>query len=116
MNAAKSVQYFGVFLVIEGILLIAIPDLFLGVILLNALDVWVRILGVALAILGYFYFEMGRQNVRSFLRLTTHSRTFQFLTISVFVLLGWIHPMIFLPSGFEFLCGVLTFVLLKRES
>ncbi|TGK06844.1 hypothetical protein EHO59_01590 [Leptospira semungkisensis] len=115
INAAKSVQYFGVFLLIEGTLLILVPDLFLSFFLLSAEDVWVRVVGVALAILGYFYFRMGSWNFRPFLWLTTHSRSFQFIAIAIFVLLGMASPMLLLPSGFEFLCGIATFLLLKKE-
>ncbi|TGK02836.1 hypothetical protein EHQ53_05020 [Leptospira langatensis] len=115
INAAKSVQYFGVFLLIEGTLLILVPDLFLSLFLLSAEDVWVRVVGVALAILGYFYFQMGSWNIRPFLKLTTHSRSFQFVAIAIFVLLGMANPMLLLPSGFEFLCGLLTLLLLRKE-
>lgn len=115
INAAKSVQFFGIFLLIEGLLLITVPNFFLGLFLLSASDVWVRVVGLTLIILGYFYFRMGQENVRLFLKLTTHSRTFQFLVLISFVALGWIHPMILLPSGFEFLCGVWTFSLLNKE-
>ncbi|PJZ77683.1 hypothetical protein [Leptospira neocaledonica] len=116
INSAKSVQYFGIFLLIEGLLLITVPNFFLGLFLLSASDVWVRVVGLTLIILGYFYFRMGQDNIRPFLKLTTHSRSFQFVVLVIFVLLGWIHPMILLPSGFEFLCGVWTFFLLKKEN
>lgn len=115
IHAAASVQFFGIFLILEGLLLLSVPDLFLSLFLLDAKDAWVRILGLALAILGYFYFRLGRENVRSFLILTTHSRTAQFVVIAGFVSLGLIGPMILLPSGFEFLCGLWTLYLLKRE-
>ncbi|MGJ4787840.1 hypothetical protein EHQ52_05735 [Leptospira koniambonensis] len=116
INSGKSVQYFGIFLLIEGFLLITVPNFFLSLFLLSASDVWVRVVGLTLIILGYFYFKMGQENIRPFVKLTTHSRTFQFIVLIIFVLLGWIHPMILMPSGFEFLCGVWTFSLLKKEN
>ncbi|WP_238325516.1 DUF2065 family protein [Leptospira inadai] len=116
IGAAKSVQYFGIYLVFEGILLLAIPDFFLNLFLLHAADVWVRITGLCLMILGYFYFNMGIQNVRPFLVLSTHTRTFQFIILGIFVLVKWVGPTILIAGGVEFLAGIWTFFELRHEA
>ncbi len=116
IGAAKSVQYFGVYLFIEGILILIVPKLFLSFFLLEAQDVWVRITGLCLVILGYFYFHMGKSNVRPFLVLSTHTRSFQMIVLAIFVTLGWIGPMILIAGGLEFLSGVWTFFELRKEA
>ncbi|EPG72889.1 PF09838 family protein [Leptospira fainei serovar Hurstbridge str. BUT 6] len=116
IGAAKSVQYFGMYLVFEGILLLIIPDFFLNLFLLQAADVWVRITGLCLMILGYFYFNMGNQNVRPFLVLSTHTRTFQFIILGIFVALEWIGPTILIAGGVELLAGIWTFFELRNEA
>jgi hypothetical protein len=115
-RAAFSVTAFGIYLIGEGALLIALPNLLLSLFgMPAALDVWIRVTGLAVVILGYFYTRCGLANMRQFFELSLHTRSFQFAFFIVLVALQFISPMILLVSGVELASAVWTLLALRAD-
>jgi hypothetical protein len=114
-RAAQSVLIFGAYMIAQGIALMLIPNVLLGVFgLPPVLDAWPRIVGWALGALGFYYVLSARANFRAFFEWTVPIRVLQFVFFVVIVLSGLIKPTILLVSGLELLAGVWTFLELHR--
>jgi hypothetical protein len=115
-ESARSVFYFGVYLLVLGALLILVPNVLLA---FGAMpptgEVWIRLVGMLVLILGTFYMVAGRNNLTAFFRWTLVTRT-----TAVFFLLGFIFARLASPFILVFWLGDLagaiwTFLALRRE-
>jgi hypothetical protein len=114
-RVALSVLIFGAYMIVQGIALMLFPNVLLGVFgLPPALDAWPRIVGWALAALGFYYVQNARANFRAFFEWTVPVRVLQFVFFVLIVLSGLIKPTILLVSGLELLAGLWTFLELRR--
>ncbi len=74
-NAAKSILFFAIYVVIAGLILIFTPDSLMVVLgVPPAADVWARMFGVLLVPLGAYYIQTARDNNTAFFRLTVWGR------------------------------------------
>ncbi|TAE31537.1 MAG: hypothetical protein EAZ92_02660 [Candidatus Kapaibacterium sp.] len=108
---------FGVYMLGQGIILFFIPNLLLGMVGLPlANEVWVRVLGIAVTVLGFFYIMAARADFAPFFRWTLVSRTFQLVAFAGLVATGLASPIVLAFAGIEFLSGVWTFFALRQSS
>lgn len=113
--AARSVYYFGFYLYVMGITLIAVPNFFLKTLQLpETNEVWIRILGVVAFGLGYYYHRMAVQNMTAFFKLTVHARIFVFLCFIAFVLLKYTSPILIGIGAIDLLGAIWTMTALKK--
>ena len=111
---AKSVAAFGIYMIIEGAILLLFPNeliTFFG--LLATEEVWIRVVGWVLIVLGYYYTNAARNDFGPFFTWTIQIRSLQFAVFIIFVLLQFVGPAILLFSGIEFLSGIWSLTLLK---
>lgn len=85
--AARTIVLFSFYIWLTGLFMLAFPQVILnsshtG---LEALP-WVRVLGVVLLILGFYYFMSGWGEQTGFFRATVWGRWFSF---PLFLVLGW---------------------------
>lgn len=108
-RAARSIFYFGWYLIILGFLITVIPNTILAIFRVPATsEVWIRVLGIATIVVGYFYLQSVRRNLEAFFRLTLHTRPFAFLTFSGLVMLGLAPGALFLFAAIELLGAAWT--------
>ena len=113
--AAKSVCYFGFYLYVTGITLIAAPNFLLSTLQLpNTNEVWIRVVGVLALCIGYYYHRAGAGNIQAFFKHTIPTRIFVFLSFTAFVLLNYISPMLILFGAVDFAGAVWTWWALKK--
>ncbi len=113
--AARSVYYFGFYLYVMGITLIAIPNFFLKTLQLpETNEVWIRIVGVLALCLGYYYHRTGVQNNTTFFKLTVPTRMLVFLAFTAFVLLKYTSPILIGIGAIDLLGAIWTMVALKK--
>lgn len=113
--AALSVFVFGLYMAGEAAILMIAPNVLFSIVGLPATnEVWPRVVGVALAVFGYYYVRAARLELRSFFELTTQGRTLQFVLFVALVVSGVGQPMLLLFAGVEFASGVWTWFALKR--
>jgi hypothetical protein len=114
-GAARSVLVFGVYLLGQGALLFAAPNLLLTLLGFEAsAEVWPRAAGVAVMVLGLYYLAAARGEWTPFFRVTVAGRTFQLAAFAALVVAGVASPRLLATSGLEFASGVWTFWALRR--
>jgi hypothetical protein len=88
-RASLSVLVFGTYLVVLGLTLLLAPNLLLGLFGIPRTDeVWVRILGVVLVVIGYYQIQAGRNRSDWFMRASVLGRTGIALTLFGLVATG----------------------------
>jgi hypothetical protein len=113
--AAKSVCYFGFYLYVTGITLIAAPNFLLTILQLpNTNEVWIRVVGVLALCIGYYYHRAGAGNIHAFFKHTIPTRIFVFLSFTAFVLLNYVSPMLILFGAADFAGAIWTWWALKK--
>ena len=113
--AARSMQIFGLYMLFEGLILVTVPQLLLSLLALpQTSDVWVRVAGIALMVLAYYYLMTARTNLQAFFPLTVPTRIFQFVMFLVFVTLGLVKWTVLMPAAVEMASGVWTAWTLRR--
>lgn len=114
--AARSVYYFGFYLYLTGLTLITVPNMFLQTLQLpETNEVWIRILGVVVFGLGFYYHRTGVQNNTAFFKLTVPTRIFVFISFVTFVGLGYAAPVIAGIGAVDLLGAAWTFFALKKQ-
>jgi Kef-type K+ transport system membrane component KefB len=94
-RSAVSIFIFGIYLAILGVLLVAIPNVLLGLMRIPpSHEVWIRLAGMLLLILAFFYIQAARNNLAIFFRWTSYTRLSALFFVIAFVLSGLIGPII----------------------
>jgi hypothetical protein len=114
--AAKSVYYFGFYLYLVGLTLIFFPNFLLGLVQIPATnEVWIRIVGVLVFCLGYYYHRNGEANDLQFCRTTVPTRCFVFVCFVTFVLRGYVSPMLIGFGVIDLLGAAWTWSALRKK-
>jgi len=88
-SSAKSVFYFGLYIALLGILLIFFPNTLLGLVNVPPTnEVWIRLAGMLLLFMGFFYAQAGRSNLIPFFKWTLVTRGIAFFFVLGFWLGG----------------------------
>jgi len=96
-RSAFSIFVFGIYLVILGVLLVAMPNVLLSLVRIPPThEVWIRLAGMLLLILAFFYIQAARNNLAIFFRWTIYTRLSALFFVLAFVLSGLIGPIIVL--------------------
>jgi hypothetical protein len=116
MTAAKTVLYFGFYLYVIGIVLLVAPNFLLSTFQIPTTEeVWIRVVGVLVTAIGFYYQQIGSKNIEAMLPLTVVARTFVFLSFAVFVLLKFVSPMLLVFGVVDLLGAVWTWTALKKK-
>jgi len=108
-KAAKTVFYFGLYMILEGSILLIVPNILLSLVgLPQTQEVWIRIVGMALIVLGYYYIKSALKNFEDFFYWTIPTRIMQFIVLTTFVFLGLVGPVILLFGAIELISGLWT--------
>lgn len=114
--SAKSIYYFGFYLLILGISLTVSPNFLLSSFQFpETNEVWIRVLGAVVFNLGLYYILMAPANHLLFLSLTVYTRGLIFLWFIVFVAIGWA-PMPLILFGLVDVAGAAwTYLALRKK-
>ncbi len=108
-SSAKSIFAWGVYLIgIGGLLLLAPNHLlpFFGFPPTN--EVWIHILGVVVAALGYYHVQAARHEFTPFFLWSTQGRIFTVVCFSAFIVFGLAKPNLFLFASADFFGALWT--------
>ncbi|HEY4612261.1 MAG TPA: hypothetical protein VII11_04705 [Bacteroidota bacterium] len=87
---ARSVFIFGLYLAGLGIVLMVAPNFLLGLFgIPETNEVWIRIVGVLVLLLGYYYTNAARKGLTEFFKSTVVARASVIVFFTAFVLLGY---------------------------
>ena len=88
--AARSVNIFGIYLLLLGVVLLVAPNMLLGLFgLPTTTEVWIRVVGMLCVLLGTYYRVSAGAEARAFFRATVLLRASVTLFFVVFVAAGW---------------------------
>lgn len=94
---AKSVLVFGAYLLLLGALLVVAPNFLLGLFRIPpTTEVWIRVVGMLVLVLGAYYSLAAVAEVRAFMRWSVPIRLCVLLFFSAFVVTGLAPPVLVL--------------------
>ena len=113
-RAARSILVVGIYLLLLGAALIAAPNLVLAPFgLPPTSDVWLRVVGVLVLVLGHYYVQAARHDLVPFYRATVPARVFVFLCFVAFVLFGLVKPPLILFGAIDLAGAAWTYFALR---
>jgi len=116
LRASASIRIFGVYLLILGGALVAGPNLVLALFGFPATsEVWIRVVGLLAAILGYYYVQAARHDLLPFYRAYVPARVFSFVSFVALVLLGLVKPSLILFGAVDLSGAAWTFFALRSS-
>ncbi len=115
-KSALSVFVFGLYLGLLGITLLAAPNVLLGIFHIpGTTEVWIRVVGMLIFLLGYYYIQAARKETTEFFQWTIHVRATIILFLTAFVLLGFVRPVLILLGVIDLLGAIWTGVALRSS-
>jgi len=115
-KAAKSALVFGIFMVLVGLGFLIMPNVLLTLSgYPTTSEVWIRILGMVAAILGYYYIVAARNELTSLFKASVRARPGVIVVFIVFVALGWAKPILVLFGAIDLLGAIWTGLALRSS-
>jgi|ERR1043165_3902485 hypothetical protein len=115
-QSAKSVFYFGVYLVGLGLALMLQPNLLLSIVSIPpTTEVWIRIVGLLALALSAYYIVSGKNEVTVVFKVTVLVRASIILFFTAFVLAGLVKPALILFGVVDLLGAAWTYFALRKE-
>ena len=88
--AARSVNIFGIYLLLLGVVLLVAPNVLLGVFgMASTSEVWIRVVGMLCVLLGTYYRASAGAEATRFFQTSVLARASVPVFFLVFVLAGW---------------------------
>ena len=114
--SARTVFGFGIYLVILGITLIVAPNFLLGTFgLPTTNEVWIRVVGMLVLILAFYYTQAARKELTNFFQWTVYARASVFVFFLAFVVLGFAQPTLILFGAIDLLGAIWTGLALRSK-
>ena len=115
-KAATSVFWFGVYLVALGVALVVVPNVPLSLFGMPQPDEpWIRVAGMLALLLGYYYIQCARAELRPFFELTIPARGAVIVFFAAFVALGFAKPTLLLFGLVDVAGAIWTTLALRGE-
>ncbi len=116
-SAAKSVYYFGFYLIGLGIILMTFPNVLLGMFQFEPTqEVWIRVAGLLVLDIGVFYLIVAPTNNEVFIKVSAYNRFLVFVTFVVFVVIGLAKPMLIMFGAVDLAGGLWTYLSIKKNN
>lgn len=104
------------YLGVLGILLLVTPNFLLGIFRLPSTnEVWIRIVGMLLFLLGIYYLLAARKEMTDFFQWTVYIRASVILFLVTFVLLGFVQPILILIGVVDLFGAIWTGMALRAS-
>ena len=105
---------FGVYLSVLGTSAVVTPNILLALFGLPPTDeVWIRMAGMLLLFLAFYYIQVARNKLTDFYRWTVYARATVILFLTVFVVLSLTKPILILFGAIDLACALWTGVALR---
>lgn len=115
-KSAFSAKVFSIYLAIVGTMLIIVPNFLLSIFLMPATsEVWIRVLGLTVVMLGVYAAVAARHESVPFLEASVYTRLVVFIAFISFAVLGLASPMIVLFGVADLAGGMWTYFALRAD-
>ena len=116
-RAATSILVFGIYLAAVGAILLFAPNLLLGVLgFPPTTEVWIRVVGILVLYLAYYFVRSARAGTVDFWRWTTHVRFALIFFFAGLVLLRLAQPQLLLLGVADFSGAIWTTLALRQSA
>jgi len=116
-RSALSVFVFSIYLYVFGFMLIVIPDTLLRIFKFPDADgLWIRIVGMLMIILGFYYSHAARSELRAFFVWTVIARTSVLLFFVAFVIAGFAPTTLILFGVIDFAAAMWTLLAMRSDT
>ena len=116
-KSGKSVFYFGILAVLNGIIFCVIPGQLMSILKLPELSVaWARVIGLLVIVVGSYEIISGRNNLMPLIKGTIYMRLFFFTGIVLLFVSGQMPKEILPLAIIDLLGAVWTILSLKAEN
>ena len=113
-HPAKSVFVFAIYLIVLGVTLLFIPNVLLGVFdFPETTEVWIRVVGMLLVLLAFYYINAARKELNAFFKWTVYARSSVIVFFLVFVLMDLAQPILLLFGVIDLLAAIWTGLALR---
>ena len=115
-KSARSLFVFSIYLFILGVILILIPNVLLSIFALpETNEVWIRVVGLLVFILGFYYFQASKKEMKDFFQWTVYGRTAVLIFFIIFVLLDFASPVLILFGFIDAVAALWTHLSLRSD-
>jgi hypothetical protein len=115
-KSAKSVFIYGIYLAFNGIMLLLAPNVLITSLGIEpATEVWIRLSGILLMAISVYYFLAAKYELVVIMKATAFIRFTIIFFFTAFVLLDFVSQSIIVISAIDFLGGLWTYIMLKKE-
>ena len=116
-RSALSVFVFSIYLYLLGFVLVVTPDTLLRLFKFPETDgLWIRVVGMLVIILGFYYSHAARADFRPFFVWTVIGRTAVLLFFIAFVIAGFAPPALILFGAIDFLAAMWTLFAIRSDA
>ena len=116
-KSAFSVRVFSIYMIAFGSALIVAPNLILSIFAVpETHEVWIRIVGLLVLVIGYLDFMASRNELLLFFRWTVAARLSVPIFFIAFVVLGFAPPILILFGAIDAAGAIWTAVCLRKDS
>jgi len=115
-RAAKSLFFFGIYVILLGVILVVAPNVLLKFFNIpETSEVWIRVVGMLVLIIGYYYVRAAtnEEGLKKFFRWTIYARSTVIVFFTVFVLLNFVKPILILFGVFDLAGAIWTALALR---
>ena len=115
-KSAVSLFVFALYVGILGIVFILIPNVLLKAVSgLSTTEVWIRLFGMLLLYLGFYYTQAARKEMKDFFRWTVYTRSTVIVFAIIFVVLRFAKPPLVMFALVDLLGAIWTGLALRSE-
>lgn len=115
-KAAFTIKAFAVYLIGLGTLLVLVPNLMLALFgFAPTSEVWIRVLGVVVFNLGWYYWYAAVSEARPFFAASVVTRVFALVAFAGLVAAGFAQPTLVLFGFIDAAGGLWTWLALRSE-
>ena len=115
-KSAISLFVFSIYLYLMGLVLVVAPNTLLRVFRVPETDeVWIRVVGMLVIILGFYYSHAARAGLTQFFAWTVIARSAVLLFFIAFVLADFAAPILILFGVIDFAAAMWTLIALRSE-
>lgn len=116
-KSAFSVRVFSIYMFIIGSALVVIPNVLLSLLGIPETDeVWIRVVGVPVLVIGYLAFMVSGIEVKDFFRWSVHTRLAVPIIFGAFVLLSFAPPALLLFGAIDAAGALWTAASLRADA
>lgn len=113
-SAARTIVAFGLYMALVGAILVAVPNVLLTLVgLPPTAEAWIRVLGMFMVIVAYYYYRTALSEATEFFRATVYGRTAMALFLTGLAVSGMTGPVLVL-FGLAELAGAVATALALR--